>query len=141
MEEIDRRFVFERGRKIGVDRYLAPGVDQILHGRRIAGCQRRIGIHADGIDLIPEADFGGLVGRSRIGQFAVIDLANGRDQIGPVAAILLTRQAAHLIADGEGSHAAGLRDTGEMHDFGLVGGKKAADVGRRQAGCRSSVQR
>ncbi len=140
MEEIDRRFIFERGRIVRVDRYLAPGVDQVLNRWSIAGCQRRIGIHADGIDLIPEADLGGLIRRSRIGQFAVIDLANGRDQIGPVAAILLARQAAHLVADSEGLDAAGLRDPGEMHDFGLVGSKKAADIRRRQAGCRRSVQ-
>jgi len=117
---IDWRFILERGRPIGVDRYRIPGVDQILNRRVHVVGQRWIGIHTDSIELTPKADFRSLVGRGRIRQLPMIDLPNGRDQIGPVAKILLARQTLHLVADDKGLDATFLRDRGEVNYFRFV---------------------
>ena len=120
MQEINRRFVIEGSSVIRIVRHLGPGMDEIGHRRRRAGGQRRIGVDADGVELAPETDLGGLVGGRRIGEFAVIDGANGRDEIGPLRQILRAREFAHLVADRKGRDAALLRDVGQMHDFRLV---------------------
>ena len=121
MKKVDRRLVVEGGCVIGIHRNGGPRVDQFLHRRHLAGRQRRIGIDADRVELIPKPDMGGLVGRRRIGQFAVIDLADRRNEIGPVAAILRAGQTAHLVANREHLDISSLRDGGEMDDLGLVG--------------------